>query len=61
MGALLGEELGAWMQSPAGEKRHAAARAALDKRAKDREAFYGQQGAPKSQAARDADLLTQGF
>ena len=61
MGAITGESLGAWITSESGHRRHAAARAALGKRAKAREAFYAEQGAPKSQAARDADLLAQGF
>lgn len=61
MGALLAEHLGNWTQSEAGNKRHAQARAVLEKRVEERTEFYAEQGQPKSQAARDADLLTQGF
>ena len=61
MGSILAEQLGAWLESDEGRKRHIEARAALETRKAERAKFYAEQGAPKSQSARDADLLTQGF
>lgn len=60
MGAIFVTELGKWLESDAGEARHAQARESLDKRAQKRTAELAA-GQPQTEEEKRFNLLMKGF
>lgn len=61
IGTVFGEQMGKWLFSPAGDKRHQDAQQWMQERAKKREEYFAKSGQPTSDEDRQANLLLRGF